>query len=80
MYNDLPRYDMDTYSAVRDRLLVLCEIKRVSFHKLAMDSGVPPSTIKNILYGKSKNPGIVTIKMLCDGLDRKSVVEGKSVA
>ncbi len=33
-----------------------------------MDSGVPPSTIKNILYGKSKNPGIVTIKMLCDGL------------
>ena len=52
---------MDTYSAVRDRLLVLCEIKRVSFHKLALDSGVPPSTIKNILYGKSKNPGIVTI-------------------
>ena len=38
-------------------------------HKLAMESGVPPSTIKNILYGKSKNPGIVTIKMLCDGLN-----------
>lgn len=59
---------MDTYSAVRDRLLLLCEQKRVSFHKLAMESGVPPSTIKNILYGKSKNPGIVTLKMLCDGL------------
>ena len=31
-------------------------------------SAVPPSTVKNILYGKSTNPGIVTIKMLCDGL------------
>jgi transcriptional regulator with XRE-family HTH domain len=27
-----------------------------------------PSTVKNILYGKSQNPGIVTIKMLCDGM------------
>lgn len=39
----------------------------MSIHKLAMESGVAPSTIKNILYGKSINPGIVTIKMLCDG-------------
>ncbi|MBO5222628.1 MAG: hypothetical protein J6C26_09980 [Clostridia bacterium] len=30
-------------------------------------SAVAPSSIKNILYGKSKNPGIVTLKMLCDG-------------
>lgn len=28
-----------------------------------------PSTITNILNGKSKNPGVVTIKMICDGLD-----------
>ena len=28
---------------------------------------VAPSSIKNILYGKSQNPGIVTLKMLCDG-------------
>ena len=59
---------MDTYSAVRDRLLVLCEQKGVSIHALALEAAVPRSTIKNILYGKSKNPGIVTIKMLCDGL------------
>jgi transcriptional regulator with XRE-family HTH domain len=32
-----------------------------------MESAVAPSSIKNILYGKSQNPGIVTIKMLCDG-------------
>ena len=41
----------------------------MSIHKLATESAVAPSTIKNILYGKSKNPGIVTLKMLCDGMD-----------
>lgn len=46
----------------------LCEERRMSIHKLSVESAVSPSTIKNILYGKSKNPGIVTIKMLCDGL------------
>ena len=59
---------MDTYTAVKNRLLRLCSEKGMSIHKLAMESAVPPSTIKNILYGKSVNPGIVTLKMLCDGL------------
>ena len=59
---------MDTYTTVKNRLLRLCEEKGMSIHKLATESAVPPSTIKNILYGKSVNPGIVTIKMLCDGL------------
>ena len=58
---------MNTYSAVRDRLLELLEERKMPIHKLAMESAVAPSSIKNILYGKSKNPGIVTIKMLCDG-------------
>ena len=58
---------MDIYSAVRDRILELLEEHRMSIHKLAMESAVAPSSIKNILYGKSKNPGIVTLKMLCDG-------------
>ena len=59
---------MNTYSAVKNRLLQLLGEKKMSIHKLAMESAVAPSSIKNILYGKSKNPGIVTIKMLCDGL------------
>ncbi len=40
----------------------------MTINKLTTESGVSPSTGKNILYGKSKNPGIVTIKMLCDGM------------
>ncbi len=59
---------MDTYAAVKLRLIKLCDEKKMSIHKLATESGIAPSTIKNILYGKSKNPGVVTIKMLCDGL------------
>lgn len=59
---------MGAYNAVKNRLLELCGEKGMSIHKLAIESAVPPSTIKNILYGKSVNPGIVTIKMLCDGM------------
>ena len=58
---------MNTYSTVKNRILQLLGEKNMSIHKLAMESAVPPSSIKNILYGKSQNPGIVTIKMLCDG-------------
>jgi len=60
---------MDTRTAVAARLVRLCDLRGLTINKLANLSAVPPSTVKNILYGKSKNPGIVTLKMLCDGLD-----------
>ena len=41
--------------------------RHLLLNKLATISALPPSSIKNILYGKSQNPGVVTIKMLCDG-------------
>ncbi|MBO5505526.1 MAG: helix-turn-helix transcriptional regulator [Clostridia bacterium] len=59
---------MNTYKAVKNRILYLCEEKRITINKLATESGVSPSTVKSILYGKSNNPGVVTIKQLCDGL------------
>ena len=59
---------MNTYETVKNRLIFLCGEKRITINKLATESGVAPSTIKNILYGKSTNPGIVTLKKLCDGL------------
>lgn len=58
---------MGTYDAVRLRIFQLCEEKRMAIYKLSVKSSVAPSTIKNILYGKSRNPGIVTLKMICDG-------------
>ena len=59
---------MNTTSAVRDRILQLCEARGISINHLATISALPPSSIKNILYGKSKNPKLLTIKMICDGL------------
>ncbi len=59
---------MDTRTAVKNRILSLCGEKDFTINRLATEAAVPPSTLKSILYGNSLNPGIVTIKMLCDGL------------
>ncbi len=58
---------MNTCSAIKNRILILLEERKWSIYKLAIESAVPQTTIKSILYEKSNNPGIVTIKMLCDG-------------
>lgn len=60
---------MDTVTAVRNRILTLCEERGISINKLSTISALPPSSIKNILYGKSQNPKLLTIKMICDGLE-----------
>ena len=60
---------MDTITAVRNRILTLCGERSISINKLATICALPPSSIKNILYGKSQNPKLLTIKMICDGLD-----------
>ena len=61
--------NMDTVSAIRDRILRLCEERSITVGRLATLSAVPPSSIKNILYGKSNDPKIRTIKKICDGLE-----------
>lgn len=58
---------MDTRTAVINRLILLCGERGWTVNHLANVSGVSTSTVKSILYGNSKNPGIVTIKKLCDG-------------
>jgi len=59
---------MDTRTAVAKRIEELCEERGITINGLSYLSGVANSTIKGISYGRSKNPGIVTIKKLCDGL------------
>lgn len=60
---------MGTINAVKNRILQLCEQHDMSINKLATVCALPPSSVKNILYGKSQNPKLLTIKMICDGLD-----------
>ena len=59
---------MDTITAVRNRILQLCGQRDMTINRLATVSALPPSSIKNILYGKSQNPKLITIKMICAGL------------
>ena len=60
---------MGIYDVVKERILSLCKERGLTQNGLSYSSGVPQSTIKSILNGESKNPGIVTIKKLCDGLN-----------
>lgn len=60
---------MQTIDAVKTRILRLCDERNMSINKLATVCALPPTSIKNILYGKSCNPKLLTIKMICDGLD-----------
>lgn len=58
---------MNTHEAVAKRIYQLCENRGITPNRLSYISAVPQGTIKSILNGESGNPGIVTIKKLCDG-------------
>lgn len=60
---------MTTLECVKRRFIELCNERNLAFYALATSAGVHPSTMKSIMNGQSRNPGIVTIKKLCDGLD-----------
>lgn len=60
---------MNAKEAVAKRILQLCEERNMAINALATVSGVSPSTIYSMLNEKSMNPGVVSIKKLCDGLE-----------
>ena len=60
---------MNITEAVKKRFDELCYEKDLNYCKLATISGVPYTTVKSIFYNQSQNPGIATIKKLCDGLE-----------
>jgi transcriptional regulator with XRE-family HTH domain len=60
---------MNAKEAVAKRILELCDKKDIAINGLANISGVSPSTIYSMLNEKSQNPGVVSIKKICDGLD-----------
>ncbi len=58
---------MGIYDLVVERIYELCNERQITPNALSYLSGVSQSTVKSILNNESKNPGIVTIKKLCDG-------------
>lgn len=60
---------MCTQKLISKRIYDLCEERKITPNGLSYIAGVSQSTIKSILLGESKNPGVITIKKLCDGLE-----------
>jgi len=55
--------------AVAKRIQTLCSEHDLAVNALANLCGVSPSTIYSMLNEKSKNPGIISIQKICDGLN-----------
>jgi len=62
-------FNLNTKKAVAERIKMLCKERNLTINGLANICGISPSTIYSLLNSKSKNPGVVTIKIICDGLE-----------
>ena len=60
---------MGVSSLVADRIMELCEERGITVNGLSYIAGVSNSTIMSIFYKRSINPGIATIKKLCDAFE-----------
>ena len=60
---------MNTKEAIAKRIIELCNESNIAINALANVSGVSPSTVYSMLNEKSQNPGVVSLKKLCDGLE-----------
>ncbi len=59
---------MNICEATNLRIQELRRERKLSVYALIYRSGMPASTVKSILHGKSQNPGIVNIKKIAEGL------------
>jgi len=59
---------MNTRRAIAARIIELCNERKITPNALSYRAAVPQSTIKSILNNETQNPGVVTIKKICDGL------------
>lgn len=57
---------MGIYDLVVQRIYELCRERDITPNALSYLAGISQSTVKSI---ESRNPGIVTLKKICDGLD-----------
>ena len=60
---------VNAQEGVAFRIRQLCKERGLTPNGISNLSAVPQATVKSILNGESKNPGISTIKKLCDGFD-----------
>ena len=61
--------DMGIHEAVVLGIRQLCTERSLTPNALSYKAGISQATVKSILNAESKNPGIVTLKKICDGFD-----------
>lgn len=59
---------MKEQKILSNRIQELCRARRMSYYLLAYKSGVPITTVMNIVHCTTKNPGIFTVIKLCGAL------------
>ena len=60
---------MGVKDAVTARFASICRQRGIKYNELAVKAGVTPSTVYSMMDARRRDVSIVTIKMLCDGLD-----------
>ena len=60
---------MGVKDAVTARFAALCSQRGIKLNELAVRSGVTPSTLYSMMDARRRDVSIVTIKLLCDGLE-----------
>ena len=58
---------MNISQAISKRIILLCYEKNITIYELSKRSGVPKTTIKDIVSGRSKNPSVLSIEKLAIG-------------
>ena len=59
---------MTISDAVIAKIKKLCDERKITINKLSNMSGITQSTLENIVGGHSKNPKLLTIIRICDGV------------
>lgn len=52
-----------------NRINDLCKKQGISYYTLSYKSAVPLTTLLHIVDGSTKNPGVLTIIKICEGLE-----------
>ena len=60
---------MKLSGAVSQKIMKICDEKNISINKLASICCLTQSTVQSLIDGKSKNPKMLTIIRICEGLD-----------
>lgn len=55
--------------AVAARFASICRQRGIKYNELAVRAGVTPSTVYSMMDVRRRDVSVVTVKMLCDGLE-----------